>query len=125
MTSETPWPTEIRLTHGGSLLTLAYEDGSEHEMSAEYLRVHSPSAEVQGHSPSQRQTQFGKRLVTIQEIRPTGNYAVRLVFDDKHDSGIFTFVYLRELGERQEEKWAAYLAELKAKGLSRDRKVPH
>ena len=124
MTSETPWPTEIRLTNGGSLLTLAYEDGSEHDMTAEYLRVHSPSAEVKGHSPSQRQTQFGKRLVTIQEIRPTGNYAVRLVFDDKHDSGIFTFAYLRELGERQEEKWAAYLAELEAKGLSRDRKAP-
>ena len=125
MIAETPWPTEIRLSNGGSLLTLAYEDGSEHEMSAEYLRVHSPSAEVQGHSPSQRQTQFGKRLVTIQEIRPTGNYAVRLVFDDRHDSGIFTFVYLRELGELQEQKWAAYLAELEAKGLSRDRKPPH
>jgi DUF971 family protein len=125
MANETPWPTELRLSDAGRLLTMSYDNGVTHELPAEYLRVHSPSAEVQGHAPSQRQTQFGKRNVTIAEIKPTGNYAVRLVFDDGHSSGLYTFAYLHELGEKQEEKWTAYLAELQSKGLSRDRKPPH
>jgi DUF971 family protein len=86
---------------------------------AEMLRVLSPSAEVQGHSPEQRVIVPGKRNVAISRIEPVGNYAVRIVFDDFHDTGIFTWHYLRELGEEREERWQAYLDELAAKGLSR------
>src|SRR3954453_444621 len=103
MTQQTPWPTELRLSDEGRLLTITFDDGSAHELTAEYLRVHSPSAEVQGHSPSQRQTQWGKRNVRIKTIEPTGNYAVRLVFDDTHSTGIYTFAYLHELGTRKAE----------------------
>jgi DUF971 family protein len=83
------------------------------------LRVLSPSAEVQGHSPEQRVTVPGKRDVAISRIEPVGNYAVRIVFDDRHDTGIFTWTYLRELGEEREERWQAYLDELAEKGLRR------
>ena len=115
-----PWPTELRLSEGGSLLTIAFDDGTRHELGAEYLRVESPSAEVQGHSPSQRQTQSGKRNVIIKEIQPTGNYAVRLLFSDGHSTGIYTFALIHDLAVKKEVKWAAYEAELAAKGLSRE-----
>ena len=115
-----PWPTELRLSDGGRLLTIAFEDGARHALSAEYLRVESPSAEVQGHSPSQRQTQSGKRNVTIKEIQPTGNYAVRLLFSDGHSTGIYTFSWIHDLAVKKEIKWPAYETELAAKGLSRD-----
>ena len=114
------WPTELRLSEGGRLLTIAFDDGTRHELSAEYLRVESPSAEVQGHTPSQRQTQSGKRNVTITEIQPTGNYAVRLLFSDGHSTGLYTFAWIHDLAVKKEVKWAAYEAELEAKGLSRD-----
>ncbi len=117
-----PWPTELRLSDGGRLLAVAFDDGTRHELSAEYLRVESPSAEVQGHAPSQRQTQFGKRNVTITQIQPTGNYAVRLLFSDGHSTGIYSFAWIHDLAVKKEAKWAAYEAELAAKGLSRD---PH
>jgi hypothetical protein len=110
----------LRLSDGGRLLTVAFDDGARHALSAEYLRVESPSAEVQGHSPSQRQTQSGKRDVTITEIQPTGNYAVRLLFSDGHSTGIYTFAWIHDLAVKHEVKWAAYEAELAAKGLSRE-----
>ena len=120
MTATSPWPTELRLADAGRRLRVSFDDGSQFDLSAEYLRVLSPSAEVQGHGPSQRQTQAGKRNVTITQVQPTGNYAVRLTFDDGHSSGIYTFAYLHELGTGHERKWAEYQAELAAKGLSHD-----
>ena len=120
--AQTPWPTELRLSEGGRALTIAFDDGERHTLSAEYLRVESPSAEVQGHSPSQRQLQFGKRHVAITDIQPTGNYAVRLLFSDGHSTGIYTFAWIHDLAVKREAKWAAYEAELAARGLSRDPK---
>jgi DUF971 family protein len=114
------WPTEIRLAKDRRSLRVAFEDGAAFELPAEYLRVTSPSAEVQGHSPSERKTVPGKRNVEIIGVEPVGNYAVRLVFDDMHSTGIFGWDYLYGLGERRAERWADYLAELEAKGLSRD-----
>ncbi len=116
-----PWPTEIRLTEGGRLLHVAFDDGAAFVLSAELLRVRSPSAEVQGHSSAERKTIGGKRKVAIIAVAPVGNYAVRLDFDDMHRTGIFTWRYLRELGARGAESFAAYLEELAAKGLDRDR----
>ncbi len=113
------WPTELRLRGEGRTLTIAFDDGKSFDLAAEYLRVESPSAEVQGHSPSERQTVPGKQNVAIKEIQPTGNYAVRLLFDDGHSTGIYSWTWLRELGEQHDQKWRDYLASLSAKGLSR------
>lgn len=113
------WPSELRLHENGTRLTIQFDDASNYDMSAEYLRVESPSAEVQGHSPSERQTVGGKKNVRIVEISPVGNYAVRLDFDDGHNTGIFSWGYLAELGRDYETKWAAYLQALAAKGLTR------
>ncbi len=115
------WPRELRLSAGGKLLKVAFESGRSFELPAEYLRVMSPSAEVQGHGPQERKTLGGKRNVAITEVEPVGSYAVRLSFDDLHTTGIYTWDYLYELGARQTEKWSQYLAELETKGLSRDR----
>ncbi|GAC1332625.1 MAG: DUF971 domain-containing protein [Beijerinckiaceae bacterium] len=120
MTNE-PWPAEIRLKQGGRMLAVAFEGGEAFDLSAEYLRVMSPSAEVQGHSAAERKTVGGKRNVAIIEIEPMGNYAVRLTFDDMHRTGIFTWRYLHELGIGRETKWAGYLTQLEAKGLTRDK----
>ena len=114
------WPTEIRLSKDKRTLTVAFDDGSAFDLPAEYLRVMSPSAEVQGHSPSERKTVPGKRNVEIIGVEPVGNYAVKLVFDDMHSTGIYGWDYLHELGLKREERWADYLAELDAKGLSRE-----
>jgi DUF971 family protein len=116
----TAWPTELRLSKDKATLTIAFDDSQKFEFSAEFLRVHSPSAEVQGHSPDERKTVGGKRNVAIIEVHPVGNYAVRLVFDDMHSTGIFSWDYLAKLGREQERMWRAYLDELTAKGLSRD-----
>jgi DUF971 family protein len=116
----TPWPTELRLHKDRRALTVAFEGGESFELPAEYLRVRSPSAEVQGHSPAERRTVGGKRDVELLELQPVGNYAVRLVFDDMHSTGIFSWDYLHELGLNRESYWRDYLAELKAKNLSRD-----
>lgn len=116
----TPWPTEIRLTKDRRTLVVTFEGGESHELGAEYLRVESPSAEVQGHSPAERKTVPGKRDVTIVAVEPVGNYAVRLTFDDLHSSGIFGWGYLQKLGRERETIWGNYLAALEAKGLSRD-----
>jgi DUF971 family protein len=118
------WPTELRLAKDRRSLRIAFDDGSAFDLPAEYLRVTSPSAEVQGHSPAERKTVPGKRDVTIIGVEPIGNYAVKLVFDDMHDTGIYGWDYLYRLGAEQEEKWQAYLDELAAKGLSRDRLRP-
>ena len=114
-----PWPTEIRLSKDRRTLTVAFDSGESHALSAEYLRVFSPSAEVQGHSPKERKTVGGKATVAILSVEPVGNYAVRLHFDDMHDTGIYAWGYLLKLGREHEERWAGYLEELKAKGLSR------
>jgi DUF971 family protein len=114
------WPTEIRLAKDKRTLHVTFEDGTSFALAAEYLRVMSPSAEVQGHSPSERKTVPGKREVQIIAVQPVGTYAVKLVFDDMHDTGIYGWDYLWELGERHDERWANYLAELAAKGLPRE-----
>ncbi|WP_424360604.1 gamma-butyrobetaine hydroxylase-like domain-containing protein [Methylocystis parvus] len=116
-----PWPTEIRLLDNGKNLRLAFDDGQSFALTAELLRVRSPSAEVQGHSPADQKTVGGKRNVAIIAVTPVGNYAVRLDFDDMHRTGIYTWRYLRHLGETAEGSFASYLEELKAKGLDRDR----
>ena len=118
--SGTAWPTELRLRKDKAALTIVFDTGETFEFSAEFLRVHSPSAEVQGHSPDERKTVAGKRNVTILEVRPVGNYAVRLVFDDMHSTGIFSWDYFARLGRDQGRMWRTYLDELAAKGLSRD-----
>src|SRR3712207_6520927 len=115
------WPTELRLARDRRSLSIAFDDGEAFVLPAEYLRVTSPSAEVQGHSPAERKTVPGKREVTILSVEPVGNYAVKLVFDDLHDTGIYGWDYLYRLGAEQGKKWQAYLDELTAKGLSRDR----
>ncbi|MCX2723004.1 DUF971 domain-containing protein [Roseibium salinum] len=113
------WPTELRVSEDKRTLTIAFDNGERHELSAEYLRVCSPSAEVKGHNPSQKQTVPGKRNVGIMKIEPVGNYAVRIHFDDMHNSGIFTWSYFLDLGRDREKHWGGYLKELGEKGLSR------
>lgn len=114
-------PKELRVSKDRKLLSVTFPDHLPFELPAELLRVASPSAEVQGHSPDQRVTVPGKRNVAILKIEPVGNYAVRITFDDFHDTGIYTWNYLHTLGHEKEARWNAYLAELAEKGLSRDR----
>jgi DUF971 family protein len=114
-----PWPTELRLHKDRKSFSVAFDNGETFALAAEYLRVRSPSAEVQGHSPGERRIVAGKRDVRILELQPVGNYAVRLVFDDLHSTGIFTWDYLFELGRNRERYWSEYLGELEAKQLSR------
>ena len=113
------WPTELRVSKDKRQFTVTFDSGAVHTLPAEFLRVMSPSAEVQGHSPEQRVTVPNKADVSIAQLLPVGNYAVRIVFDDGHDSGLFTWVYLADLGETQEARWQGYLGELKAQGMSR------
>jgi DUF971 family protein len=103
------WPSELRLNPEKDVLAVAFESGERFRLPAEYLRVESPSAEVQGHAPGEKQTVTGKAGVKIVELEPVGNYAVRIVFDDGHDSGYFTWDYLHTLGREQKVRWAAYL----------------
>lgn len=114
------WPTELRVSKDRQHLVAAFSTGLTIDLPAEMLRVLSPSAEVQGHGPSQRVTVPGKRNVKIISMTPQGNYAVRIGFDDGHDTGIFTWTYLRELGEKGAELFAGYEKELADKGMSRD-----
>ena len=114
------WPTELRLAKDRRSLRIAFDDGTAFELPAEYLRVESPSAEVRGHSPAERKTVAGKRQVEIVGVEPVGNYAVKLFFDDLHDTGIYGWAYLYRLGAEQRERFDAYLKDLAAKGLSRD-----
>lgn len=114
-----PWPTELRVVNERHALAVTFEDGAKFTLPAEYLRVESPSAEVQGHQPEEKITVPGKRSVRIAEVEPVGNYAVRLVFDDGHGTGLYTWDLLYAYGLQQEEKFAAYLKALEAQGLSR------
>ena len=116
----TPRPTEITLHSQTRRLDVAFDDGKRFEMPCEYLRVFSPSAEVRGHGPGQEVLQTGKRAVGISAIEPVGVYAVKFVFSDGHDTGIYSWEYLYDLGVRQESNWKSYLARLEREGASRD-----
>ena len=113
-------PTRIHYARSRRELELSFDDDQRYVLSAEFLRVHSPSAEVRGHGPGQEQLQTGKSQVAIELLRPQGHYALQLVFDDGHDSGIYTWEYLRHLGEQQSNLWRSYLDQLAAAGASRD-----
>jgi DUF971 family protein len=113
------WPTELKLKQAEKRLEIAFDDGSVFVLPAEYLRVESPSAEVQGHSPSQKKLVAGRAAVAIARLEPIGNYAVRIVFDDGHDTGIYSWSYLYELGRERPERWRRYLDALAAAALSR------
>jgi DUF971 family protein len=115
-----PWPTELRVDRAAKLLTVTFDDGARFVLPAELLRVESPSAEVQGHGPSQKTIIAGRRHVGIMELEPVGNYAVRIRFDDLHDTGMYSWRYLYHLGKNQEKLWADYLKALEQRGLSRD-----
>ena len=115
-----PTPTEIRLRRAEKRLEVDFDDGVRFTYPAEYLRVESPSAEVQGHGPNERKTIAGKRHVGVAGVEPVGNYAVRLLFDDGHDTGIYSWDYLYTLGRDRTGKWDTYLAALRAARLSRD-----
>lgn len=113
-------PIEIRVSKDRQTLTVRFPDAEPVPLSAELLRVLSPSAEVQGHTPDQRVTVAGKRNVGISAIEPIGNYAIRILFDDGHETGLYSWAYLAELGREREKRWQEYLVELESKGLSRD-----
>ncbi|MDP6351946.1 MAG: DUF971 domain-containing protein [Alphaproteobacteria bacterium] len=114
------WPTEIRLRRDQKRLEIAFDDGALFSLPAEYLRVESPSAEVQGHGPGQKQIVAGRRHVGIMELETVGRYAIRIHFDDTHDTGLYSWDYLRHLGENRTALWRAYLDALARQGLSRD-----
>jgi DUF971 family protein len=110
-------PTSIKLRTRSRVLELAFDDGTIFELPFEYLRVHSPSAEVRGHGPGQETLQLGKHEVGIRAVEPVGNYAIKLVFDDGHDTGLYSWNYLHELGTQREQKWQNYLARLQELGI--------
>jgi len=116
-----PWPVEVRLAKDRRALKVVFDDGASFELSAELLRVTSPSAEVQGHSEGERKTVGGKRNVRILSVDPVGNYAVRLGFDDMHNTGIYSWAYLHEIGRDRGQRFQSYLDDLAAKGLNRDK----
>jgi DUF971 family protein len=120
--AETPWPVELRLKRAEKRLDIAFDDGSRFSLPAEYLRVESPSAEVQGHGPGERRLVAERAHVAILDLEPVGNYAVRIKFDDLHDTGIFSWDYLYQLGIEHDKRWQVYLAALAKAGLSREPK---
>jgi DUF971 family protein len=115
-----PWPVELRLKQAEKLIEVSFDDGRRWTLPAEYLRVESPSAEVQGHGPGQKTLVPGRAHVGIIGLEPVGNYAVRIRFDDLHDTGIYSWAYLYQLGAEYEERWHRYLAALAASGLKRE-----
>lgn len=117
-----PNPTDILLHRQSRILEIAFDDGARYELPCEFLRVHSPSAEVRGHGPGQEVLQSGKQEVAIMEIRAVGNYGICPVFSDGHDSGIFTWAYLYELGANREKFWGEYLQKLEEAGMSTSRR---
>ena len=118
---DAPWPAELRVFQAEGRIEIDFTDGKSCSLPAEYLRVESPSAEVQGHGgPATRKVVPGRRHVKISAVEPVGHYAIRIIFDDKHDSGIYSWSYLRELADTYDERWAAYQAALLFSGLSRD-----
>ena len=122
MAASTPWPVQLRLIRAEKRLDVEFDDGKKFSLPAEYLRVESPSAEVQGHGPGQRVIVPGRIHVGIMELEPVGNYAVRIKFDDLHDTGIYSWDYLHQLGVEHDRRWREYLAALAAAGLSREPK---
>ena len=124
MSADTPAPTAIRMHRKSRVLEVAWGDGTSFRLPCEYLRVFSPSAEVQGHGPGQAVLMVGKEKVNIAAIEPVGNYAIKLVFDDKHDSGLFSWSYLHWLGSNYEENWATYLGRLAEVGYKRKDVAP-
>lgn len=121
MSGAAVWPVEIRLSKDRRSLTVAFDDGSSHVLSAELLRVTSPSAEVQGHTEAERKTVGGKRHVTILSVDPVGNYAIRIGFDDMHSTGIYSWAFLHDLGLNADRRFQDYLDDLAAKHLDRDK----
>lgn len=117
---DTPIPSEIKLHQKSRYLEIAYENGERFSLDFEYLRVFTPSAEARGHAPGQETLQTGKRNVDVERIEPVGTYAVRLVYSDGHDSGLYSWDLLYNLGKHHEELWQQYLNQLDAQGLSRD-----
>ncbi|MGE5270127.1 MAG: gamma-butyrobetaine hydroxylase-like domain-containing protein [Thiohalocapsa sp.] len=117
-----PWPVEVRLKRAEKRLEVAFDDGKAFSLPAEYLRVESPSAEVQGHGPGEKRIVAERAHVGILDLEPVGNYAVRIKFDDLHDTGIYSWDYLYRLGLEHDQRWAAYLAALDEQGLSREPK---
>jgi DUF971 family protein len=115
-----PHPTEVKLHQASHVLEIAFDDGSTFRLPYEYLRVYSPSAEVRGHGPGQETLQIGKKDVTISTVEPVGHYALRPAFSDGHDTGIYSWEYLHELGTHQDEFWQRYLDRLHAAGASRE-----
>jgi DUF971 family protein len=115
-----PWPTELRVNRAERLLTVVFDDGARFVLPAELLRVESPSAEVKGHGPGQKTIVAGRRHVGIMDLEPVGNYAVRIIFDDLHNTGMYSWDYLYHLGQNQERLWQEYFQALEARGLSRD-----
>ncbi len=113
------WPTELVVKRAERALHIAFDDGTRFTLSAEYLRTQSPSAEVQGHSEAERKVIGGKQMVAITGAEPVGNYAVRLLFDDGHDTGLFSWSYLHELGREYDKRWKKYLQELSDRGMRR------
>jgi DUF971 family protein len=118
--ANTPLPTEIKLHQASRVLELVFPRGIVFRLPCEFLRVHSPSAEVRGHGPGQETLQVGKRDVTITDLEPVGHYAIRPSFSDGHDTGIYSWDYLYDLGVRQDELWQRYLARIETAGESRD-----
>lgn len=118
--TDTAWPTEIKLNKTKDELSVAFDDGNTFTLSAEMLRVMSPSAEVQGHSPDERKTIPGKKHVKITNMEPIGNYALRIDFDDGHNTGLFSWGLLHQLGSEKDARWGQYLSELADKGLTRE-----
>ena len=116
----THWPVELRLKKAEKLIEVAFDDGTRFRLPAEYLRVESPSAEVQGHGPGQKTLVAGRAYVGIIEVEPVGNYAVRITFDDLHSTGIYSWAYLYQLGVEYQKRWRAYVEGLAANGLSRE-----
>lgn len=112
--------TELRYSKDSKSLTVAFDDGTRFELPAEYLRVYSPSAEVRGHGADERKILAGRRHIGIMKIEPVGNYAVQIHFDDLHDTGLFSWAYLHEMGVKHADWWARYLEDLKDRNLSRD-----
>jgi DUF971 family protein len=120
MATTAPWPVQLRLIRAEKRLAIEFDDGKKFSLPAEYLRVESPSAEVQGHGPGQKTIVPGRIHVGIMGLEPVGNYAVRIKFDDLHDTGIFSWDYLYQLGVEEPQRWRRYLSALKENGLSRE-----
>ncbi|MDP3483379.1 MAG: DUF971 domain-containing protein [Sulfuricella sp.] len=118
--SKTPMPTEIKLHQKSRMLEIAFSDGQRFELPCEFLRIYSPSAEVRGHGPGQEVLQVGKKNVEITDVQPVGSYAVQLVFSDGHDSGLYSWDYLHDLGVNQEALWKKYLERMNEAGASRE-----